>query len=53
MTDNHDMVVPLMAVAILAAGISRLISPTPIYHALAEIFLARLRTRASDGGGPP
>lgn len=53
MTDNHDMVVPLMAVAILAAGISRLISPTPIYHALADIFLARLRARAPDGGAPP
>lgn len=43
MTDNQAMVIPLMAVAIIATGTSRLLCPRPIYHALAELFLARLR----------
>ncbi len=41
MTDNHDMLLPLMATAFIAQGMSRLVCPTPIYRALAETFLGQ------------
>jgi H+/Cl- antiporter ClcA len=34
MTSDKGMTMPLMATALLAAGISRLICPEPLYHAL-------------------
>ena len=40
MTDNHDMVIPLMAASLIASGVSRLICRKPLYKALAEKFLA-------------
>ncbi|HEX7635639.1 MAG TPA: chloride channel protein [Noviherbaspirillum sp.] len=40
MTDSHHMLLPLMAASLIASGISKLISPTPLYHALAERFSA-------------
>lgn len=46
MTDNHAMVIPLMAVAVIAAGVSRLLCPQPLYHALAGLFIDRLRALA-------
>ncbi|WP_022724355.1 chloride channel protein [Rhodopseudomonas sp. B29] len=39
MTDNHAMVVPLMAAAMIAHATSGLICPEGIYHALARGFL--------------
>ncbi|MBS0540555.1 MAG: chloride channel protein [Proteobacteria bacterium] len=39
MTDNHAMVVPLMAAALIAYGASRLVCPEGVYHALAKGFL--------------
>jgi H+/Cl- antiporter ClcA len=45
MTDNHAMVVPLMAAALIAHATSGLVCPEGIYHALAKGFL-----RASSGG---
>lgn len=41
MTSDRNMVIPLMATALLAAGISRLISREPLYHALAHAFAPR------------
>lgn len=41
MTDNPHMLLPMMATALIAYGISRRLCPTPIYHALAENFLSR------------
>lgn len=46
MTDNHDMLLPLMATAFIANAVSRLVCPTPIYRALASSFLD-LRTPAA------
>jgi H+/Cl- antiporter ClcA len=43
MTDNHDMVVPLMLATLLATAVSRLICPRPLYKALADNYLARVR----------
>jgi H+/Cl- antiporter ClcA len=39
MTDNHAMVVPLMAAAVIAQATSRLVCPEGVYHALAERFM--------------
>ena len=43
MTDNHNMVLPLMTTALIASGVSRLICPKPLYRALAEGFLSMVR----------
>lgn len=46
MTDNHEMLLPLMATALIATGVSRLVCPEPLYAKLAESFLpASARTR--------
>jgi len=53
MTDNHAMVVPLMAAALIAYGSSRLVCQEGIYHALAKGFLQRAeaeRERAAGSG---
>jgi H+/Cl- antiporter ClcA len=42
MTDNHDMVLPLMATALIATAVSRLVCPRPLYRTLAERFLAAI-----------
>jgi H+/Cl- antiporter ClcA len=50
MTDNHAMVVPLMAAALIAHASSRLICAEGVYHALAKGFAGeaeRLRTAAA------
>ena len=41
MTDDGRITVPLMAAAMLAYGVSRLVCRKPLYGALAELFLAR------------
>ncbi|OKO78706.1 chloride channel protein [Bradyrhizobium sp. NAS96.2] len=41
MTDNHAMVVPLMAAALIAHASSRLICKEGVYHALAKGFVDR------------
>jgi H+/Cl- antiporter ClcA len=41
MTDNHDMIVPLMAASLLAAGCSRIVCRRPLYKALADQFLGK------------
>lgn len=43
MTDNHAMVVPLMLATLLAAAVSRIVCPKPLYKALANNYLARVR----------
>lgn len=41
MTDNHDLVLPLMATALAAHGVSRIVCHEPLYKAMAERFLHR------------
>ena len=48
MVDGHAMVLSLMACALLATGVSRVIT-RPLYHSLSRFQLARLPARA----GPP
>lgn len=45
MTGNHGNVIPLMMASMLGYGVSRLISPEPLYHALSRLFLADLIRR--------
>jgi H+/Cl- antiporter ClcA len=42
MTANHQMLLPLMATAVIAHGISRSVSPVPLYQALAYPTLRRV-----------
>jgi H+/Cl- antiporter ClcA len=54
MTDNHAMVVPLMAAAMIAYACSRLVCEEGIYHALAQGFIERANLQFSDKkAGPP
>lgn len=39
MTDNQEMLLPLMATAFIAFGSSHLVCPKPLYHNLAQAFL--------------
>ena len=39
MNDTPSMILPLMATALLAKGVSHLVCPQPIYQALAEAYL--------------
>jgi len=50
MTDNHDMVLPLMATALLATAVSRLVCHQPLYRDLAERFVTQA---ASVRRAPP
>lgn len=51
MIDGHEMVISLMAVALLASLVARLFSP-PLYHALAQALL-RGAGPAADGAATP
>jgi H+/Cl- antiporter ClcA len=51
MTDNHAMVVPLMAAALIAYGSSRLVCKEGVYHALAKGFLQRARADSACATG--
>lgn len=41
MTDNHAMVLPLMATSFVAYSVSRIVCPTPLYKSLAQGFIQR------------
>ncbi|MDR0717289.1 MAG: chloride channel protein [Azoarcus sp.] len=51
MTDNHQMLIPLMATAVIAYGISKSVCRVPLYHALAmpALYHARLKQRILEG----
>jgi H+/Cl- antiporter ClcA len=40
MTGNHGAVLPVMTASMIGYGVSRFLSPEPLYHALARLFLA-------------
>ena len=46
MTDNHQMMLPLMACALIANGSSKLLCKEGVYHAQSGKFLAFARARA-------
>lgn len=43
MTDNHTMILPLMAASFIATAVSRRICPHPLYKTMAEGFLGKLK----------
>jgi H+/Cl- antiporter ClcA len=49
MTDSHHMLLPLMGASVVASGISKIICPAPLYHALAEKFSGVPPQHASSG----
>lgn len=53
MTDNHAMVVPLMAAAWIAHASSRLICKEGVYHALARGFIDRASSTGIEVAQPP
>jgi len=54
MTDNQSLTLPLLATAILAYGMSRLVCPDPMYRTLAKSFIERgVRRAPRQGSGPP
>ncbi|HJV27483.1 MAG TPA: chloride channel protein [Aromatoleum sp.] len=46
MTANHELLMPLMATSLIAHGISRSVSPLPLYDALAAAMLRRATAEA-------
>ncbi|MBI1905757.1 MAG: chloride channel protein [Rhodocyclales bacterium] len=44
MTANHQMLLPLMATAVIAHGLSKSVCPVQIYHALAYATLRKVQT---------
>lgn len=52
MTNNHAMVIPLMAAALIANAASQLVLEEGLYHALARITLARFAEPAGDAAAP-
>jgi H+/Cl- antiporter ClcA len=48
MTDDHSLLLPLMATAFIAFGVSRLVCRKPIYVALARAFLAPPASEAQN-----
>ncbi|MFT4197750.1 MAG: chloride channel protein [Pseudoxanthomonas sp.] len=49
LTDNSDMLLPILATVLLARAASLMVCRTPVYHALAERLLAPLATAAAGG----
>lgn len=41
MTDNHEMILPLMAASFIATACSKLICPTSLYHTMAANFVPK------------
>ncbi|WP_127900776.1 chloride channel protein [Solirhodobacter olei] len=53
MTDNNANLVPIMASAMIGFGVSRMISPAPLYHGLSRDFTAdAIRRRRAESTAP-
>lgn len=50
MTDNQDMILPILATSFLAMGASRLICRQSVYWAMAEDLLERFEAKKQDQG---
>ena len=48
MTANHQMLLPLMATAVVAHGVARSVAPVPLYHALSHPWLRRAEKRVHE-----
>ncbi|MFV1983686.1 MAG: chloride channel protein [Thiohalomonadales bacterium] len=43
MTDNSGMLMPLMATALIARSVSRVVCPIPIYEAMAQLYIKKVK----------
>lgn len=50
MTDNHEMILPLMAAAFIAKICSRVVCPTPLFHTMAQNFMYKPPPPKKDVG---
>lgn len=50
MTDNHDMILPLMAAAFIGKLCSRMVCPTPLFHTMAETFIHKQKSSGTHPG---
>ena len=48
MTNDHALILPLMLTSLIAYGVSRLVCPEGVYHALAHGFVAAELSRERD-----
>lgn len=48
LTDNHELLLPILVAVLLARGLSSLVCPTPIYKALAQRLAPRLQTEKPE-----
>lgn len=48
MTDNYDMILPLMAAALIAKLCSRLVCPTPLFLTMANNFIGKHAVRPKE-----
>lgn len=53
MTDNQEILIPLMATAFIAAGTSRLMNPRPLYRALCDAYIPSTRQDPEAGNNAP
>ena len=53
MTNNHQMLLPLMGAAVVAQGFSRSVAPVPLYDALAIDLLRKLTREQRASSTPP
>lgn len=44
MTDNSGMLMPLMATALIAKSVSRVVCPVPIYEAMAKFYIKKVKS---------
>jgi H+/Cl- antiporter ClcA len=53
MIGNHEMVLPLMAASFIASACSKLVCPAPLYHTMAQNFIAAAVPAKADEATPP
>jgi H+/Cl- antiporter ClcA len=53
MTNDQDMLLPLILTSFIAFGVSHLVCPQPIYHALARAFLGKEAVKNEKAGAIP
>jgi H+/Cl- antiporter ClcA len=53
MTNDQDMLLPLILTSFIAFGVSHLVCPQPIYHALARAFLGKEAAKNEQAGAIP
>ena len=53
MTDNSSMLLPLMATALIAKGVSRFVCPQPLYQAMASTYIKAIKNQNAQSQSKP